>query len=116
MTGGDARHLNEGVRRRQAIVIRCDAGEDAGEGGGAEQVLSWKGGEQCRRKVRRLLGEGVSRVKRVQVDSMDCSGFCRVGRQRSYMYIMYGPLVCPGMAPLDHIFRYHSFPSLRESG
>eukprot|EP01047_Picozoa_sp_COSAG01_P085412 COSAG01_NODE_18756_length_1055_cov_2.049163_2_plen_94_part_00 len=70
MTGGDARHLNEGVRRRQAIVIRCDAGEDASEGGGAEHVLSWKGGEQCRRKVRRLLGE-VSRVKRVQVDSVE---------------------------------------------
>jgi hypothetical protein len=25
-------------------------------------------------------------------------------------------IVYPGMAPLDHIFRYHSFPSLREAG
>jgi hypothetical protein len=26
----------------------------------------------------------------------------------------YRSLVYPGMAPLEHIFRYHSFPSLRE--
>jgi hypothetical protein len=34
----------------------------------------------------------------------------------TYDSCCYRSLVYPGMAPLEHNFRYHSFPSLRESG
>eukprot|EP01049_Picozoa_sp_SAG25_P001521 SAG25_NODE_68_length_17436_cov_79.923055_20_plen_160_part_00 len=50
---------------------------------------------------------------------LGCTGaglLCGASRAAARPACSYRSLVYPGMAPLEHNFRYHSFPSLRESG